>query len=133
MGNAAAACCCAAKDEGVEVTAYAIGATDGPINDERFLGSTQKQYAIAIRKKEQLDQLGMDVKHRLGRLVVVAIRRGGAVDRANLVAAQHGLQPIQVNDVIVDINGATLDTGMVSECKSSLVLNVKFLRREHFR
>ncbi|OLP78442.1 hypothetical protein AK812_SmicGene41381 [Symbiodinium microadriaticum] len=133
MGNAAAACCCAAKDEGVEVTAYAIGATDGPINDERFQGSTQKQYAIAIRKKEQLDQLGMDVKHRLGRLVVVAIRRGGAVDRANLVAAQHGLQPIQVNDVIVDINGATLDTGMVAECKSSLVLNVKFLRREHFR
>ncbi|CAE7405347.1 unnamed protein product [Symbiodinium natans] len=129
--KAAAACCCAAKDEGVEVTAYAIG--------ERFQGSTQKQYAICIRKKEQLDQLGMDVKHRLGRLVVVAIRRGGAVDRANLVAAQLCCRCVaqclyhQVNDVIVDINGATLDTGMVAECKSALVLNVKFLRREHFR
>ena len=34
-------------------------------SQERFQGSTQKQYAICIRKKEQLDQLGMDVKHRL--------------------------------------------------------------------
>mmetsp|Transcript_22026 Transcript_22026/g.41487 ORF Transcript_22026/g.41487 Transcript_22026/m.41487 type:complete len:134 (-) Transcript_22026:78-479(-) len=133
MGNAATTCCCAAKDEGVEVTAYAVGASDGPLDDERFQGATQKQYAICIRKKEQFDQLGMDVKHRLGRLVVVAIRRGGAVDRSNLIATQHGLQPIQVNDVIVDINGATLDTGMVAECKSSVVLNVKFLRREHSR
>ena len=30
QSKAAAACCCAAKDEGVEVTAYAIGVADGP-------------------------------------------------------------------------------------------------------
>jgi hypothetical protein len=36
-----------------------------------------------------------------------------------------------VNDVIVEVNGATLDTGMVAACKSALVLNVTFIRREH--
>ena len=130
MGGAAAACCCAAKDEGIEVTAYSVSANDG-VHDERFLEATQKRYQISIHKTEQNDQLGMDVKHRLGRLVVLAIRRGGAVDRANVMAKQQGLPGMQVNDVIVEVNGATLDTGMVAACKSALVLNVTFIRREH--
>eukprot|EP00438_Fugacium_kawagutii_P036262 Skav223701 [mRNA] locus=scaffold1907:197890:198363:+ [translate_table: standard] len=132
MGGTAATCCCAvkAKDEGVEVTAFSVSANDGA-HDERFLEATQKRYQISIQKTEQNDQLGMDVKHRLGRLVVLAIRRGGAVDRANVMAKQQGLPGIQVNDVIVEVNGATLDTGMVAACKSALVLNVTFIRREH--
>ena len=32
---------------------------------DRFLEATQKKYKICIQKKEQNDQLGMDVKHRL--------------------------------------------------------------------
>ncbi|CAK9009861.1 unnamed protein product [Durusdinium trenchii] len=87
--------------------------------------------AVSIHKSEPNDQLGMDVKHRLGRLVVLAIRRHGAVDRANAVARQQGLAAIQVNDVIVEVNGATLDTGMVAQCKSAVLLNVTFIRREH--
>ena len=131
MGSSAAACCCAAKDDGVEVTAFSVSAQDGVIPDERFLEATQKRYQISIQKAEQNDQLGMDVKHRLGRLVVLAIRRGGAVDRANVMAKQQGFPGMQVNDVIVEVNGATLDTGMVAACKSALVLNVTFIRREH--
>ncbi|CAJ1338710.1 unnamed protein product [Effrenium voratum] len=131
MGGAAAACCCATKDDGVEVTAYSVSANDDAIQDDRFLEATQKKYKICIQKKEQNDQLGMDVKHRLGRLVVLAIRRGGAVDRANIMAKQQNLPAIQVNDVIVEVNGATLDIGMVAACKSALVLNVTFIRREH--
>lgn len=73
----------------------------------------------------------MDVKHRLGRLVVLAIRRGGAIDRGNLLAKQQGLPVMQVNDIIVEVNGATLDTGMVAACKSSVLLNITFIRREH--
>ena len=38
---------------------------------------------------------------------------------------------LQVNDVIVDINGATEDTGMVAQCKSAMQLNVTFLHKEH--
>ena len=45
--------------------AYLIGRTSNVVPQERFQGSKQKQYVICIRKKEQLDQLGMDVKHRL--------------------------------------------------------------------
>ena len=127
----AATCCCAAKDEGVEVTAAAAYSVSADSVDERFLEATQKRYQISIQKTEQNDQLGMDVKHRLGRLVVLAIRRGGAVDRANVMAKQQGLPAMQVNDVIVEVNGATLDTGMVAACKSAMVLNVTFIRREH--
>ena len=53
----------------------------------------------------------MDVKHRLGRLVVLAIRRHGAVDRANAVARQQGLAAIQVawrkvgEDVLWEVEG----------------------------
>eukprot|EP00913_Durusdinium_trenchii_P001549 g1433.t1 len=127
MGQAAATCCCAAKDDGVEVTAYAVSANDGRHENLIVL----RKYAISIHKSEPNDQLGMDVKHRLGRLVVLAIRRHGAVDRANAVARQQGLAAIQVNDVIVEVNGATLDTGMVAQCKSAVLLNVTFIRREH--
>ena len=58
---------------------------------------------IKIQKLDPNDQLGMDVKHRLGRLVVLAIRRGGAIDRGNLLAKQQGLPVMQVNDVIVEV------------------------------
>ena len=59
-----------------------------------FAGSPRK-YQICIQKSDLNDQLNMDVKHRLGRLVVLAIRRGGAVDRSNALAEQRGLPIIE--------------------------------------
>lgn len=128
------ACCCSAKD------GLAVGAAGGAekhsafgdvVRDDGGLPPSQKKYQISIQKKDANEQLGMDVKHRLGRLVVLAIHRGGAVDRANVVANDQELPEMKVNDVIVDVNGATLDTTMVAACKSSAVLRVTFTRREH--
>eukprot|EP00434_Breviolum_minutum_P033477 symbB.v1.2.029623.t1/scaffold3268.1/size60008/1 len=103
---------------------------DGWVRDDRG-PPTQKKYQISIQKMDANEQLGMDVKHRLGRLVVLAIHRGGAVDRANDSAKDHDLPEVKVNDIIVDVNGATLDTGMVEACKSAVVLHFTFTRREY--
>ena len=43
---------------------------------------------------------------------------------------ERRLASCEVNDVIVDVNGATLDTGMVAMCKAAQILTVTFLRRE---
>ena len=57
--------------------------------------SELRKYQICVQKTDFHDQLGMDVKHRLGRLVVLAIRRDGAVDRSNALAEQQGLPSIK--------------------------------------
>eukprot|EP00930_Biecheleria_cincta_P088426 TRINITY_DN77662_c0_g1_i1.p1 TRINITY_DN77662_c0_g1~~TRINITY_DN77662_c0_g1_i1.p1 ORF type:complete len:131 (-),score=36.46 TRINITY_DN77662_c0_g1_i1:279-671(-) len=124
--------CCAADD------GHEVSANNSAYRDDEKLASQEppaKEMDILIEKTGVDEPLGMDVRHIRGRLKVIKIMVGGAVDRANkqaLVRPVEGSRPqqLQLDDTIVSVNGiGETDAEMVAECKRSLKLNVRFLRR----
>merc|ERR1739848_474177 len=61
---------------------------------------------VLVRKLDDNDKLGMDVKHVRGRLVIVQVFAGGALDRANQLArtSRPPGDTIDVGDVIAQVN-----------------------------
>mmetsp|Transcript_62149 Transcript_62149/g.140028 ORF Transcript_62149/g.140028 Transcript_62149/m.140028 type:complete len:152 (+) Transcript_62149:62-517(+) len=91
-----------------------------------------KTVEVLVRKSGPDDKLGMDVKHVRGRLVVVQVFHGGAVDRANQNSRSRSPpgEVIEVGDVIAQVNDVKdIDTAMVAECQQKSQLRIRALRR----
>merc|ERR1712232_670584 len=86
----------------------------------------KKDLWVRIVKKHMGDALLIDVRHVQGRLQVLQIIQGGAVDRCNreALARQPPEETLQLGDAIVRINDATDDESMVKESGEKLVLEL---------
>lgn len=87
---------------------------------------------IRVKREDEADLLGMDVKHVKGNLVIVQIFSGGAVERCNLEAKAKDPpeDQLEIGDIITQVNDAIdNDSAMVAEFQSSLELNVKAIRK----
>mmetsp|Transcript_71896 Transcript_71896/g.161365 ORF Transcript_71896/g.161365 Transcript_71896/m.161365 type:complete len:168 (-) Transcript_71896:169-672(-) len=98
-------------------------AADGSMN--------KRTVKVTVKKISAEEKLGMDVKHEKGKLVVVDIVPGGAVDRGN--KASLGSHPagadIRIGDVIHQVNDVKgIDTAMVGECQLKTELRFKVSR-----
>mmetsp|Transcript_105612 Transcript_105612/g.265981 ORF Transcript_105612/g.265981 Transcript_105612/m.265981 type:complete len:154 (+) Transcript_105612:101-562(+) len=92
----------------------------------------QRTVEVLVKKDGPTDRLGMDVKHVRGRLVIVQIFVGGAIDRANQASLQQASpgDTLEVGDVIVQVNDkGDLDTDMVAECQMRCDLRIRAVRR----
>lgn len=157
MGSAAAMGqnCCATNDE--KCLEAAVGAVDRMVEEhhdqdtaafecasmdptvgfpeavkEECASMLEQTIELFVRKEGPADKLGMDVKHLMGRLVVVKIFPGGAVERANMIS-QRRKPPgdtIEAGDIITQVNGVRdVDADMVGECQSSNELFFRAVRR----
>lgn len=85
---------------------------------------------VIVRKSGQQDKLGMDVKHMKGRLIVMQIFPGGAIDRANKECQAAGNECLEIGDTIIQVNDISdKDTTMVAECQRSDELRIKVMRQ----
>mmetsp|Transcript_141314 Transcript_141314/g.367881 ORF Transcript_141314/g.367881 Transcript_141314/m.367881 type:complete len:212 (-) Transcript_141314:106-741(-) len=89
----------------------------------------ERELLVEIAKRRPKDDLGMKVLHRnIGVMVVAEIYSGGAVEAANQANARAGRECLEVNDLIVTVNGVGGDdAAMADECKRSqhLTLGVR--------
>mmetsp|Transcript_2322 Transcript_2322/g.4867 ORF Transcript_2322/g.4867 Transcript_2322/m.4867 type:complete len:196 (-) Transcript_2322:148-735(-) len=93
---------------------------------------TKEMLEVILTKESADDQLCMAVRHlkAQGRLVVLQIQPGGAVEKANRQNEVAGKTMLAVGDTIVSVNGVQGDDAeMVAECKRALELKLKVLPR----
>mmetsp|Transcript_151500 Transcript_151500/g.262497 ORF Transcript_151500/g.262497 Transcript_151500/m.262497 type:complete len:137 (-) Transcript_151500:106-516(-) len=88
-------------------------------------------FEARITKHGESDRFGMDVQHVDGRLVVLRIDRGGAVERHN--AAARGKHPpretLNTGDVIVRVNAVDSDDdAMIAEIQRSSHIKLQVMR-----
>lgn len=88
-----------------------------------------KTVQVVVTKMHKNDELNIDVKHVWGRLVVHKVFEGGAIDRVNKEQRSRGLDSLEIGDVIVEINGKSLDSQMVQECQLQTELRIIAYRR----
>mmetsp|Transcript_25964 Transcript_25964/g.60035 ORF Transcript_25964/g.60035 Transcript_25964/m.60035 type:complete len:175 (-) Transcript_25964:208-732(-) len=87
---------------------------------------------VILMKESKDDQLCMAVRHLkgLGRLVVLQIQAGGAIEKANRLNESQGRPVLAVGDTIVSVNGVEGNDGeIVAECKRKIELRLKVLPR----
>lgn len=84
----------------------------------------EQELLVEISKRAPGEDLGMKVLHRnIGVLVVAEIYLGGAVEAANEANARARRGCLEVNDLIVTVNGVGGDdAAMAEECKRSVRL-----------
>lgn len=137
--------CCAAHDEKAQEasigSANIVNATQehalenaamdpGVGFPEAVKDEPQKTIELLVTKEGDTDRLGMDVKHLRGRLVIVQLFPGHAVDRANVAASKRGSDVLEEGDVIVQVNDVKeTDAEMVKECQSKNELRIRAVRR----
>eukprot|EP00932_Pfiesteria_piscicida_P001748 SRR837773.11699.p1 GENE.SRR837773.11699~~SRR837773.11699.p1 ORF type:complete len:216 (-),score=32.80 SRR837773.11699:46-672(-) len=89
----------------------------------------ERELLVDIVKRTPQDDLGMKVLHRgIGVLVVAEIFAGGAVQSSNEANSTSGRERLEVNDLIVMVNGiGGDDAAMAEECRRSnrLTLGVR--------
>jgi len=103
------------------------GASEGtPVAAAMRDDRSDRELVVEIAKRHPEDDLGVQVLHRgIGVLVVAAIFSGGAVEAANEAHRRGGREWLQVQDLIVMINGVGGDdVAMAEECKRSQLLTL---------
>mmetsp|Transcript_18515 Transcript_18515/g.36321 ORF Transcript_18515/g.36321 Transcript_18515/m.36321 type:complete len:153 (-) Transcript_18515:58-516(-) len=143
--------CCASEELGekclqvgackqlVETAVFQEKALDPAVFDEAATAQEcrqeppiQRVIELNVFKSGLQDKLGMDVKHVRGRLVIVEIFPGGAVDRANQfsLCRQPPGDVIAVGDTIVQVNNVNeIDTAILAECQAKAQLRIRTIRR----
>mmetsp|Transcript_67808 Transcript_67808/g.126668 ORF Transcript_67808/g.126668 Transcript_67808/m.126668 type:complete len:186 (+) Transcript_67808:83-640(+) len=92
----------------------------------------QELVDVTLVKETADEQLFMAVRHlkAQGRLLVLQIQPGGAVERANAVNDAEGRRKIFVGDTIVSVNGIDGDDNeLVAECKRCIEMKLRVLPR----
>mmetsp|Transcript_39067 Transcript_39067/g.71141 ORF Transcript_39067/g.71141 Transcript_39067/m.71141 type:complete len:173 (+) Transcript_39067:113-631(+) len=96
-------------------------------------GDPTKDLLEVLLMKESKDHpLCMAVRHlkAQGRLVVLQIQPGGAIEKANKANESEGRPVLAVGDTIVSVNGIEGDDAeIVAECKRKEELRLKVLPR----
>lgn len=85
---------------------------------------------VVVRKQGPNDKLGMDVKHMKGKLIVMQIFPGGAIERANNENKAIGGDALEIGDTIMQVNDVSdKDTTMVAECQRANELRITAERK----
>mmetsp|Transcript_21086 Transcript_21086/g.44994 ORF Transcript_21086/g.44994 Transcript_21086/m.44994 type:complete len:166 (+) Transcript_21086:105-602(+) len=93
----------------------------------------QRVVQVLVRKLDVTEQLGMNVKHRRGRLVVMSLFEGGAIARCSAIARSKSPpeETLEPGDVICQVNDIVgQDMTMVQECHSTIEVRFTALRTQ---
>jgi hypothetical protein len=86
-------------------------------------------FMFQVERVRADETLGIDAKHGQGRLMVVKIFEVGAVHRVNRSRRRGPGEVLQVNDIILSINGVSgSEQDMIQECRLRNEVNMQVFR-----
>lgn len=93
------------------------------------LEAQEVTFVYTVKKRDDKDTLGLDVRYTKGELEVTTILEDGAVARENRERSIRGERVLQIRDMIKSVNGVGLNSHrMVKEMRGKLELSFEVFR-----